>query len=142
MSLRSRNAAELALVVEAACLLGLIRVALPVVSFATLRRSLDRCATRRSKNPSPTPTTIAWAIKAASRRLPVAQTCLTEALAADVMLRRRGYDAELRLGVRRRQDHSQQLDGHAWVACGGDVVMGNVDDLAAYSGCLISCPRG
>lgn len=140
--MRMRNAAELRLVVEAVCLLGLIRVALPLLSFATLRRWLDRCAARRSTKVSATPPLIAWAVKAASRRVPVTQTCLTEALAADVMLRRRGYDSDLRLGVRKRHDHSQHLDGHAWVACGGDVVIGDVDDLAAYSGCLISCPRG
>ena len=99
MPLRTHNAAELALVVEA------------VVSARTDPRGVAGCSrSRRSggrstaaqgpaiEEPSPTPTTIAWAVKAASRRLPVAQTCLTEALAADVMLRRRGYDPDLRLG--------------------------------------------
>ena len=140
--LRTRTAGELRLIVEAAFLLGLIRIVLAAVSFATLRQTLDRCATWSAGISVATPQLIAWSVGATAKRLPIRHTCLSEALAADVMLRRRGFDSEVRLGVRKRGDDSQRLDGHAWVACDGVVVIGEVDDLAGYCACLISCPRG
>jgi hypothetical protein len=138
---RGRGAGELRLIGEAAALVCAIRLAQPAVSFATLRRTLDGFVRWRVRDPLDTPSLVAAAIGTASRRLPMRRNCLTEALAAHTMLRRRGYDAELRLGVRKRSDNSRQLDGHAWVAYAGEVVVGHVEDLAGYAECLISCPR-
>ena len=47
------------------------------------------------------------------------------------MLRRRGLTSELRLGVRRPREGKFQA--HAWVECEGDIVVGDLDELAEYA---------
>jgi len=74
---------------------------------------------------------VAWAITAAAARFLAPMTCLTKALATDTMLRRKGLASELRLGVR-RGDGADPLEAHAWVECGGDVVIGEIEDLPEY----------
>ena len=64
---------------------------------------------------------IAWAVTAASQYIPAA-SCLTQALATQVLLRRHGYPAELRIGVTRAP--SGTLQAHAWVESQGVVVIG------------------
>lgn len=132
---------EIGLLLEAGVLLCLARAGLQTLSFVALRQALDRCATVRSGDPQETPMRIAWAVNAVSRRLPGRPSCLMQALAADVMLRRRGYRAELLFGLRKTSG-AQSPDGHAWVTCEGGVVVGDVENLSDYSACLISCPRG
>lgn len=128
---RSLTADRRLLIAEAMALTGLIWVGLRVVSFANLRRMLDTCS-RRVLRGSPTPpTAIGWAVHAATRRFPVKRTCLVEALAADVMLRRRRHESALRLGVRKTDD--RRLDGHAWVECKGIIVVGDLENLAEYT---------
>jgi hypothetical protein len=138
---RVRNIAEVGLLLEAVVLLAVARAGLRALSFATLRQALDGCARVHSRRSRAAPLRIAWAVEAVSRRLPGPPTCLTQALAADVMLRRRGYRAELFFGLR-KTSAAHAPDGHAWVTCEGDVVVGDVANLSDYSACLISCPRG
>jgi hypothetical protein len=64
---------------------------------------------------------IAWAVAAAARYVPGA-TCLVQALAAQSMLRRGGYASELHIGVAKGPDRS--FGAHAWLRCGGRVVLG------------------
>jgi Transglutaminase-like superfamily len=79
------------------------------------------------------PSAIAWAVGAVARRYHARPTCLVEALAADVMLRRRQYPSALHLGVRKMDNCSRPLDGHAWVECEGSIVVGHLDNLAIYA---------
>lgn len=67
---------------------------------------------------------IVWAVSAASRRVPRA-TCLTQALAALLLLRRHGMDAELCLGAARGADGG--FRAHAWVEFGGRIVIGGAN---------------
>jgi transglutaminase superfamily protein len=120
------------LVVEAAVLLGFVWVGLRILSFAKLRHALDRCATRPGRGSRSSRSQIGWAVGAAGRRLP-GRTCLMEALVADVMLRRRGYNSELHLGIRKTSDPSQPLDAHAWVESEGGIVVGALETLAQYT---------
>lgn len=66
---------------------------------------------------------IGWAVATAARRIPAA-TCLTQALAAQYLLRRRGLEADLRIGVARAA--GEPLEAHAWVESRGQVVVGGV----------------
>jgi hypothetical protein len=56
---------------------------------------------------------------------------LIESLAAHAMLRRRGVECALKLGVRRAE--RSPFTAHAWIEHGGAVVLGQVDDLAEYA---------
>ena len=76
---------------------------------------------------------IAWAVTAVARRLPGRITCLSEAIAAHTMLRHRGFRPELHFGVREHSHSSQPLDAHAWVECGGKIVVGELENLADYA---------
>jgi hypothetical protein len=123
-------------VLEAASLLVIAWVGLRVLSYPTLRRLLDRYARRAGASPDRTKPgldRIGWAVVAGARHLPLPMTCLVQTLAADAILRRRGFAARLRLGVRQPRDRSALLTAHAWVECEGAVVVGQLDDLAEYS---------
>lgn len=118
------------LVVEAVVLVGIAQAGLHTVSFVSLRRLLDAAKRLRSRS-NVSPSRIAWAIGAAAQVLP-RRTCLKDALAADVMLCRRGYPSALRLGVRKGQAHDVPLEAHAWVESGDVIVAGQLATLSDY----------
>jgi hypothetical protein len=66
-----------------------------------------------------------WAVETAARHMPLANTCLTQALAAQVLLARRGYPALLRIGV--VKGDKDNLQAHAWVESEGEVVIGGYE---------------
>jgi len=134
------SASDRRLLVEAAVLLALVRVGLQILAFPTLRGFLDRVTSRRGGRVRPAApgsatepaNRVAWAVTAAARRVPGSMTCLSEALAAAAMLRRRGYAPHLRIGVQDPGNTSKPLEAHAWVECDGHVVVGELENLAAY----------
>lgn len=65
---------------------------------------------------------VGWAVRAAAARLPWHSTCLVQAMAAALLLRRRSVPATLSLGVAR--DQEAQLSAHAWLSCGDLVLTG------------------
>ncbi len=118
--------AERWLLLKAALLLLGIKLGLWLLPFQTLRRFLDGLAQapvkpREAKQFSAE--RIAWAVEVAGRRLPVARTCLTQALAAQVLLARRGHPALLHIGVTRAQE-KEEFEAHAWLESRGEVVIG------------------
>jgi hypothetical protein len=130
--LRALPAADRRLLAETALLMLRVRAGLRLTSFAALRKRLDATGGAATRRASPqTPETVAWAVAAIARRLP-GTTCLVQSLAAHALLLRRGYRPRLRIGVRGREGAAVPLDAHAWVECDGRVVVGDVDDLAAY----------
>jgi transglutaminase superfamily protein len=125
------SAADRRLLVTAALLQAGIRLGLAVLPYRRLRELVDRAA-RVGPRRDLTPTSaerIAWAVTQASRALP-GTACLTQALAARVLLERRGHPAHLRVGVMRGDD--ARLVAHAWVESEGRVVLGGAD-LARYT---------
>jgi hypothetical protein len=86
---------------------------------------------------------IAWAVPLAARYVPRA-TCLTQALAMQIMLCHEGAPGELRLGVAR--DEAGRLTAHAWVEHAGQVLIGG-GQLGKYNifsnpgGCNDNCLR-
>jgi Transglutaminase-like superfamily len=61
-----------------------------------------------------------WAVKSVSRYLP-GSTCLTQALAAQVLLAQSGYQSMVEIGVAKS---AQCFEAHAWLVCGNQVVLG------------------
>jgi Transglutaminase-like superfamily len=76
------------------------------------------------------PTHVIWAVRTVAAYCP-GSTCLTSALTAHVLLKRRGHDAVVRFGVAPRAHGRDTPTFHAWVECGGDAVIG-ADDLDSY----------
>ena len=112
------------LLVTAVLLLTAIRLGLWLLPFQTLRRVLPRriqAPTRLDNSNQSFPKRIGWAVTIASRYVPRA-TCLTQALAVQVLLDRRGYPAHLRIGVARGAQ--RLLEGHAWVEHQGQIIIG------------------
>jgi hypothetical protein len=121
-------ASERRLLVKAALLLVAIRLGLGLLPFQTLRHLLAQVAEAptgfRGTNRSSTEG-IARAVEVAGRHLPGAGTCLTQALAAEVLLRRQGYPSLLHIGVLRGEEG--RLEAHAWLKSGDKVVIGGAE---------------
>ena len=79
---------------------------------------------------------IAWAVRRVSRAVPGA-TCLTQAVAARLLLSRRGHDSRLEIGVTRAAGN--RLRAHAWLETKDLVVLGG-HDAAGYTP-LSAAPR-
>ncbi len=120
-------AADRLLLVRALGWVGLARAALWFVPFTRLRTAADRLRAsglRRGTDPA----RVAWAVRTAARAVPEA-TCLSQALAADAMLRRAGRTPTLRIGVAKDGD---ALEAHAWLELDGAVLLGD-HDLHRYT---------
>jgi len=117
--------AERVLLVEAALLLGAIGLGLRLLPFGRLRDLLDRLSRPRqglrprARLPA---ARIAWAVERTSRVVPGARSCLVQALAAQVLLARRGCHSSVRIGV--AHPSGESLHAHAWVESGGRGVLG------------------
>jgi len=70
---------------------------------------------------------IVWAVSAAARRVPQA-TCLTQALATQIMLGRRGHRTSLQLGIMKTA--AGKMDAHAWLEREGKVLIGLNDTFS------------
>jgi hypothetical protein len=124
--------ADRRLLVTAALVQAAIRLGLALLPYRKLRGLVDRLArvrSRRHLGPPASPERIAWVVTRASRSVPGA-TCLTQALAAKVLLERRGYPARVRVGISRTG--GAPLLAHAWVECEGRILLGGTD-LARYT---------
>jgi len=112
------------LLIEAVLSLMLAGVVLKTVAFARIARRLGR---RMAETPdSEEPEAMArarrvrWAIETAARNLPWRPVCFPQAVAATLMLRRRGIASTMYFGV----DPARDLDAHAWVRVGRLIVTG------------------
>ena len=106
-------------------LLGVVRISLHLLPFSCVRRVLSwasRCSPRLSANPLSVER-IVWTVDAASRFVPGARHCLTQALVAQIFLLRRGYPAVVRFGVLPESKESGFI-AHAWVESNGSIVIG------------------
>jgi len=123
--------ADRRLLVTAALLQGAIRLGLTLLPYRRLRDLIDRLArvSPRHRLAPASPERIALAVTRAGRSVPGA-TCLTQALAAKVLLERRGHPARVRVGIGRTE--GARLLAHAWVESDGCIVLGGTD-LTRYT---------
>ena len=120
------------LLLRAALLLGAIRVGLWLLPIRTMRSLLDRAAAffRVRETDYESTDVVVWAVEMAAEHMPRFDTCLTRALAAQVLLSRRGYPALLHIGV--VKSAKGKFEAHAWVESDGRVVIGG-HELERYT---------
>jgi hypothetical protein len=110
------------LLVRAVFWVAVIRAGLFLLPFRTVKRLTARAGRRAA--PIHSVGRCAWAVRASSRYVPGA-TCLTQALAAQVLLAESGYDSRIEIGV--RKDEQRRFRAHAWVVCGEEIVIGGAE---------------
>jgi len=118
----SLSSAERLLLIKAVLLVFAIRLGLTLLPFSTFRKYLAKGQERRiDADQEPSIDHVAWSVAAASHYVPKA-TCLTRALALQVLLHHGGYPAALQIGV--RKDEKGQFQAHAWVESQGRIIDG------------------
>jgi hypothetical protein len=105
---------------EAAFLLPLVFVGLRTIGLVRMRRLLEPRASAADRHSVKEAHHVASLVEAVARRGPFRYNCLQRSLVLWRMLRRRGLQAELRIGVRREADGDRRF--HAWVEHGGRVL--------------------
>jgi hypothetical protein len=118
---------------EAVAYLLAARLALIFIPFPRLARRLGsfvppsdpRAAAGRSvmaAEQTQTAAEIGWAVTRAARYVPFKAVCLPQAMAAQVMLKRRGVKSVMHFGAAKGTD--KPLDAHAWLDAAGVEVTG------------------
>jgi hypothetical protein len=102
-----------------------VRIGVALCGFRRLRRALARLSQRRAAVPLP-PERIGWAVRAAAQRVPGADTCLVQALAAEALLARHGHVSQLRIGIARI---GAGIEAHAWLERDGHPVFGQPSSI-------------
>ena len=121
------------LLIEAAVWLLLARLALLAIPFPALARRLgafvpptDERVMLAGRGASARDTELAeaigWATVRAARHVPFKAVCLPQAMAARIMLRRRGVASVLHFGAAKGRD--KPIDAHAWLDAAGVEVTG------------------
>jgi hypothetical protein len=121
--MRELPAADIALAIEAACMLTFFRIALNFLPVQTLTAWMGKAqkSSLAQREPAQTLRRIEWSIDAVVRHLPFTFVCFPQCLAAYFMLRRRHIASKLFYGVTRDAD---QLKAHTWVKVGDRTVVG------------------
>ena len=125
--------AEQSLALEALIYLALCRSMLALLPFRIamqrlgLRLHTDGIVSQSASGSTPGSgsgpgTAIGLAVQRASSIAPFKAVCLQQALAAALMLRRRGHDVEVYFGL--AKDAEGKLIAHAWSKCHGGLVTG------------------
>jgi hypothetical protein len=122
-----------ALVIEAMAWLWLSRLALIFISFPRLARRFgtfmpptkaraEQAKHKRSPEFARIAEDIRWAVTRAACHIPFNAVCLPQAMAARVMLKRRGIKSVQHFGAGKGED--KPLDAHAWLDAAGVEVTG------------------
>ncbi|MEM7590113.1 MAG: lasso peptide biosynthesis B2 protein [Cyanobacteria bacterium P01_A01_bin.83] len=119
------------LLIDTYFLLTAIRLGLWLLTFKTLRQRLAKLE-RVSflEQDAAELNRVIWAVNLASRYQLGGVKCLARALTTQLLLSRRGYPTELRIGVVKTEN--DQLLAHAWVESNGEIVMGAIRNLAEF----------
>lgn len=119
------------LLINTFILLGLIKLGLWLLPFQTLRQILGSISQPNAKLDQTSLSKIIWAVNVSTRYMPSGAKCLARALACQVLMTRRGYSPELRIGVAKSDEG--KLEAHAWVESQGQVVIGYLKDLPRFT---------
>lgn len=116
------TSAERRLVLEAMLAVPLMRAALSLLPFRVVHRVVGgRVREWHGRERRDSSEQIIWAVRGVAARVPRA-SCLTQALAATLILARHGHAATLRVGVAR--DDGGHLRAHAWLESEGAPILG------------------
>lgn len=119
---------------QSAFLLLFVRIALVMFPFRTILNLTDRAAASsavRRRVPRQDERVL-WAVAKASRYVPGAGHCLTQALVAKTLLGHQDRTVDVRIGV--AKDERGRLIAHAWLEADGKPIFGVTDSqLNLYS---------
>lgn len=121
---RALSAAEWLLLIQASSLLLAVEPGLKLLPFKTLLALLQQTGAAGQAGRlegAVSPDRVAYLVEVASRYHVLKPTCLKKALVLYRLLRRRGVEVELVIGVRRAEE---RLEAHAWVQHGRRAVGG------------------
>ena len=130
---RTLSATELLLLVRVTLLLFALRVLLQVLPFRFVMHQLDRL----HRNPNAGEKNdeyrrrVVWAVGVAGRRVLGARPCLPEALGGRLLLRRRGFDVRLQIGV--AKTGTGRLQAHAWLEEDGKIILGGQESILYFT---------
>jgi hypothetical protein len=126
---------ERRLLLGALFLVGFVRLLQGRLRFTTLRRLVVGRPRRLLAAPAEAERVadrVVWAVSAVSARAGCWTTCLTQALATQALLARRGVGSRLHVGVVRGA--AGQVEAHAWVERDGRVLVGGTAaDVARFA---------
>ncbi|WP_296744351.1 lasso peptide biosynthesis B2 protein [Mesorhizobium sp.] len=118
--LRSLSGREMVFLAHCLAVVAVVRLGLTFSSYNWLRSMVTRLDARNTASLGDL-RRVAWGVAAAARFVPGA-SCLTQALAGQYLLARRGSASNIRIGVER--DTGKQLKAHAWLVSGNHIVLG------------------
>jgi hypothetical protein len=127
-NLTARSPRHQAAFLQALLLLWAIRLAMWILPYRILRRSIawaSKRGARVSASPAQELKCVAWAVRRAGAFVPQA-TCLVQSLAGQLLLERRGFRCRLSIGV--AKDESGAFSAHAWLHCGDQIVLGGAEE--------------
>lgn len=116
-------------VVHTAMLLVAFRLGLWLVPYRYLKRLVERVARRGPEGSQDELDRVVRNVVSIAQFIPSA-SCLTQALATQVLLRQDGFDPKLQIGVAR--DEAGTFKAHAWVECAGRIVVGDFTGVLPY----------
>lgn len=131
-------AAEQRRALQAGMLVVAFRLGLWVVPYKHLKRIVDRVPRRKVQGTDQQMAAIIRNVVSISRFVPSA-TCLTQALATQVLLKGEGFDPKLQIGVAR---DAGIFKAHAWVECNGQIVVGDFSESIQYTAMSAVTPAG
>jgi hypothetical protein len=108
-------------------IVALVRLGLSTVGYNRIRRLVPSAA---GVAPPLVLRSVSWSVRRSARLVPGA-SCLTQALAVQFLLARRGFQSTIKVGVR---EEGGKILAHAWLISGDTVVIGGAGtDLSAYA---------
>ena len=107
------------------------RVALLVAPWRVVSRAFEAARVQSEAPDWDRARAAVWAVEAVSRRALRDRPCLTQALVARHLLRRRGVETSLEIGAVRGDDGA--LQAHAWLEHNGRVVIGGAGSPGEYA---------
>jgi transglutaminase superfamily protein len=110
------------LLLRTVILVAAIRVGLWLLPFRVVQRFTFK-AWEKKQTPYSVEQFI-WAVRATSRCVPRA-TCLTQAIAAQILLSRAGYNPKVKIGV--AKNDKKLFEAHAWLTLGDQVLIGGTE---------------
>lgn len=116
------------LIIEATASLALASAALALLPF---RRAIRLGSVSLGKESAGNAERVVSAVETVSRRLPWRNVCIHKGIAAQRMLRRRGFDAVLHYGISNDREGGR-LAAHVWVSLDGSPVIGG-EEASAYT---------
>jgi len=104
-----------------------------IIPFSKLSELITAQSKERHKSADDSQTTqkVVNAIEIASRYTPRRSTCLVKSLTAYYLLTKNKIPVEMCIGV--KLGLPGQLDAHAWIVYQGEVILGYLENLSAYT---------